>query len=43
MSKKVISFTLSEEAIQIIKKEAEKLDRSASWVVNNLIVNFNKK
>ena len=31
---------MSQEAIKLIKEEAEKLDRSASWVMNNLALNI---
>ena len=34
------SYKMSQEAIKLIKEEAEKLDRSASWVMNNLALNI---
>lgn len=33
---KIQSYSMSQEAIKIIKAEAERLDRSASWVMNDL-------
>lgn len=44
MSKKTTkSYKMSQEAIELIKKEAERLDRSASWVVNNLALQIKQK
>jgi len=37
---KVKSFSITQEASDLINKEAERLDRSASWVVNNLALNI---
>ena len=37
------SFTLSAEAIKAIEEEAKKLDRPASWVVNNLALQIKQK
>ncbi len=37
------SFTLSAEAIKAIEKEAERVDRSASWVVNDLALQIKQK
>ena len=34
------SFSITQEAFDLIHKEAERLDRSASWVVNNLALNL---
>lgn len=42
-TKKTKSYRLSDEAIKLIEKEAEKLDRSASWVVNNLALQIKQK
>lgn len=41
-TKKTKSFRLSDEAIKAIEQEAKRLDRSASWVVNNLALNINQ-
>ena len=37
---KVKSFSITQEASDLINKAAERLDRSASWVVNNLALNI---
>ena len=37
------SFTLSAEAIKAIEDKAEKLERSASWVVNSLALQIKQK
>lgn len=42
-TKKTKSFRLSDEAIKLIEEQAKKLDRSASWVVNNLALNIKQK
>lgn len=39
---KTQSYSISKEAIEIIKEEAERLDRSKSWVVDNLVLNIKK-
>ena len=36
----IASFSLSKEAIKRIEDEAERLDRSKSWVMNNLALNI---
>ena len=35
--KKITTFSLSEKVIEAIKSRAESEDRSASWIVNNIL------
>ena len=37
------SYKMSQEAIKLIKEEAERLDRSASWIMNNLALQIKQK
>jgi hypothetical protein len=42
-AKKTKSYKLSDEAIKLINSEAKRLERSASWVVNNLALQIKQK